>query len=338
MSENWSDELKNIGDAGDSSRDEVDENSGNPVCEMVGAIKRALQCGDHQGLMVHLGTLEEWRRCGRNNLTHDYWRVAQYIGETELNNVYLLLTVTWEKPDNIKWSCLGDVLSLLALSLCNREIIFRLLIYASNVIPILVEAVGQDQNEDARLHALTIINVSVTVARARFARGLLNANFLDKLVDRLNDQGPHTSGQLLEKILEVIKSLLMCGQPYTHGYATEILSKMTWVMEYHLGHKPLHDFFHDLVRSADIGDKPHICAKYWTKGRLRKELLSRCLRQPWLYIYCSWPACGNHNAALNTFFRKCAACSTVRYCSRQCQEKHWWGGHNIQCKMIARPV
>ncbi|XP_055889214.1 uncharacterized protein LOC106057593 [Biomphalaria glabrata] len=335
MSEVWNEEVKNIGDAGDSTRGEVDDDLSNPVTEIVSCIKRVLQCGDHQGLKIHLGRLQEWRRCGQTNLIHDYWRVAQYIGESELNNICLLLSITFDKPEGIRWCYMADVLSLLATALCNREAIFRLMAHTNNIIPILVEAAQQVTHDDVKLYALTIINVTVLVCRARFAKHLVSSHFLNKIVDHWTCQGEKIPSILLEKTLNVVKSLLMCGQIGIHNYATAILTKMSNVMQCQSGQRQLFAFYQELVRSTDLGEKPHICARYWTRGRLRKELLGKCLGQPWLYIYCSWPACGNHNATPNTFFRKCSACSAVRYCSRQCQEKHWRAGHNGQCKLIS---
>ncbi|CAG5125112.1 unnamed protein product [Candidula unifasciata] len=347
MSENKSGDVKNIGDAGDSTRDSLEMPEvmcGSPVCEMVRGIKRALQCGDHQGLKILLGKLETWRQDGKTDLLHDYWRVAQYVGETEIHNIYILLSVTCDKPDSVKWDYLSDALSVLALCLCNREIIFKLLVYVNNITSILVMALDQDSNEEAAIQALTVINVTVTVCRARFAKGLLSVNFLDKLVHRLVEQGSPKVLYLFEMVLEVIKSLLMCGQSYIHLYAVEVLKKLSPVAaamsasqnpdDEEKQQDGLVEFYNELLWSADIDEKPHVCAKYWTRGRLRKDLLSRCLKQQWLYIYCSWPVCGNHNGISSTFFRKCSACLMVRYCSRQCQEKHWEAGHNIQCKLI----
>ncbi|KAH9525298.1 hypothetical protein Btru_001010 [Bulinus truncatus] len=313
MSEIRNDEVKNIGDAGDSSRDETDDDFSSPVNEIVSCIRRVLQCGDHQGLKIHLGRLEEWKRSGQMRLTHDYWKVAQYLGETELNNICLLLTVTFDKPESIRWCYLGDVLSLLSLTMSNRETIFRLLVHTSTIVPILVEAIQQQVQEDARLHALTTVNLLILVCRSRFAKALTNCHFLHRLVDSVTRQDVQTSPLLLEKLLQVIKSLLMCGQTCLQNYANEILNNISYVMQCPVGQRHLLNFYHELVRSTDRGEKPYICVRYWTKGRLRKELLSKCLGQPWLYIYCSWPACGHHNATPNTFFRKCSACNAVRY-------------------------
>lgn len=78
MSENRGDDVKNIGDAGDSTRDSLDmpEALASPVCEMVRGIKRALQCGDHQSLKMLLGKLETWRESDKTDCLHDYWRVG----------------------------------------------------------------------------------------------------------------------------------------------------------------------------------------------------------------------------------------------------------------------
>ncbi|BFZ10073.1 hypothetical protein BsWGS_13111 [Bradybaena similaris] len=318
--------------------------AGTPVCEVVRGIKRALQCGDHQALKLLLGKLEAWRQDGKAYMLHDYWRVAQYVGETEIHNIYILLSVTCDKPDSVKWDYLCHALSVLALCLCNREIIFKLLVYVNNISSILVMALDQNSSEEVAIQALAVINVAVTVCRARFAKGLVSANFLDKLVDRLVEQGPPEVLYLFEMVLEVIKSLIMCGQPYIHLYAVEVLRKLSavalaltdlQVSDDEDRQQGLVEFYNELLWSTDNDEKPHICAKYWTRGRLRKDLLSRCLKQQWLYIYCSWPVCGNHNGISGTYFRKCSACLMVRYCSRQCQEKHWEAGHNIQCKLIS---
>lgn len=72
----------------------------------------------------------------------------------------------------------------------------------------------------------------------------------------------------------------MCGQSYIHTYAVEMLNKLRDVAvavsdtedpsSEGKQRDRLVEFYHELMKSTDNGEKPHICAKYWTKGRLRK--------------------------------------------------------------------
>eukprot|EP01084_Bolivina_argentea_P015765 29536_1 len=45
---------------------------------------------------------------------------------------------------------------------------------------------------------------------------------------------------------------------------------------------------------------------------------------------CGWPLC-RKNAET---FRKCSQCKSIRYCSRNCQKKHWKFMHSKQCKFM----
>jgi ubiquitin carboxyl-terminal hydrolase 36/42 len=31
---------------------------------------------------------------------------------------------------------------------------------------------------------------------------------------------------------------------------------------------------------------------------------------------------------------RCGGCKKVAYCSKECQTRHWWNGHNRQCKLL----
>ena len=80
---------------------------------------------------------------GLQSYAFSFFQVAQLTGEAELKNVCILLSVTSKKPENVKWQYLKDALSVLAMCLCNREIISTMLFYANDVQPILTMAVVQ---------------------------------------------------------------------------------------------------------------------------------------------------------------------------------------------------
>ncbi|KAK3786742.1 hypothetical protein RRG08_000948 [Elysia crispata] len=337
-------EVRNIGDAGDSipTCQDIQPATDSPVCEMVRSIKSALHCGDHQSLKVALEKLELWKNQKDNERLHNYWRVAQLTGEAELKNVCILLTVTSEKPENVRWNYLQDALSVLAMCLCNREIISTMLFYANDIQPVLTMALVQTCDEEVYFESLVIINKMLIVCREKFAKFILTPFFLEALTEGV-EQWLGTSIRLTNMLLQVIKSILMCGQDSTFEKASQVIKKL--VNTFTLASKEIAtcadkgqtcnmslsiEFFEALVKS--IVFSPHECSIYWTKGKSTKELLCEVLDQPWLFIHCSWPPCGVHNGMPQTFFRKCGACSIVRYCSRQCQTKHWEAGHLILCK------
>ena len=69
-------EVKNIGDAGDSIPVCLDiQTADNVVCEMVRCIKLALHRGDHQNLKLTLEKLDFWRNQKDDEHIHNYWRV-----------------------------------------------------------------------------------------------------------------------------------------------------------------------------------------------------------------------------------------------------------------------
>ncbi|GFR72233.1 craniofacial development protein 2 [Elysia marginata] len=336
-------DVKNIGDAGDSIPN-CKEAFDSPVCEMVKCIKSALHCGDHQSLKVALEKLEIWKSDKDGDRIYDYWRVAQLTGETELKNICILLTVTSEKPDNVRWLYLQDALSVLAMSLCNREIISTMLFHIAEVQQILIEAVVQTYNEEVFYKSLAIINRMLLVCRERFAKSFVTSPFLDALIKGI-DRWLGTSVKVITKIIQVLKSMLMCGQGYTFDNAADAIKKISHLFS-HVDREILTstdqdeidklscavEVFEELEKSIDLTVDE--CTTYWTKGRSTKDLLCLELDQPWLFIHCSWPPCGSHNIIPRIFFRKCSACSVVRYCSRQCQRKHWEAGHQVQCKAI----
>ncbi|RUS83777.1 hypothetical protein EGW08_008435 [Elysia chlorotica] len=337
-------EVKNIGDAGDSipNCQDIQQATDNPVCEMIRCIKSALQCGDHQSLKLALEKLEIWKNQQEDECLHDYWRVAQLTGEAELKNVCILLTVTSEKPENVRWHYLQDALSVLDMCLCNREIISTMLFYANDVQPVLTMALVQTCDEEVNFKSLVIINKMLIVCKERFVKFILTPLFLDVLTEGIR-RWLGTSTRLTNMLLQIIKNILMCGQETAFDKASEVIEKLVDLFTYANEENATFvnkgqpnnqfsciEFFQELEKSIVLG--PYDCSIYWTKGKSAKELLCEELDQPWLFIHCSWPLCGVHNGMPQTFFRKCGACLVVRYCSRQCQTKHWEAGHIIQCR------
>ncbi|GFN97610.1 hypothetical protein PoB_002411600 [Plakobranchus ocellatus] len=268
-------EVKNIGDAGDSCLD-AQKTPEEPVCEMLKNIKVALNCGDRQSLKVALGKLEIWKNGRDDQSVHDYWR--------------------------------------------NEEVCFK---------------------------ALVIINKMLLVCREKFSACIIATSVLDPLLEKVH-HWLLVSMRLVNMLLEVVKSLLMCGQDEAFNYAIQIISKLSdslgsehkesaaFTEENQLySGSHLFIFYERLVKSIGPDTNCHECALYWTHGRSIKDLLCECLDQPYLFIYCSWPQCGVHNGMPQTFFHKCGACLFVRYCSRQCQINHWEAGHNLRCKALA---
>jgi MYND finger len=51
--------------------------------------------------------------------------------------------------------------------------------------------------------------------------------------------------------------------------------------------------------------------------------------------FLNWDTCACCNAhGSNAKVRLCKACKTVRYCSRECQKRHWRMGHKVDCQGV----
>ena len=47
--------------------------------------------------------------------------------------------------------------------------------------------------------------------------------------------------------------------------------------------------------------------------------------------WCSYPACIKRDNPFRPKFKHCARCARAYYCSKECQEAHWWSAHNKAC-------
>lgn len=67
-------------------------------------------------------------------------------------------------------------------------------------------------------------------------------------------------------------------------------------------------------------------------GTFRKEFDKEAQKQSvYQNISCSNANCEGSNKNFETY-KRCARCKTARYCSKECQVKHWKGGHSKNCK------
>ncbi|OEU13580.1 hypothetical protein FRACYDRAFT_241920 [Fragilariopsis cylindrus CCMP1102] len=48
---------------------------------------------------------------------------------------------------------------------------------------------------------------------------------------------------------------------------------------------------------------------------------------------CDGPGCGKEETKQNKF-KKCSRCWSKKYCSKECQKKHWKDGHDMKCEAV----
>ena len=51
------------------------------------------------------------------------------------------------------------------------------------------------------------------------------------------------------------------------------------------------------------------------------------------YYKCSYPDCGKEETKRNKF-KQCSRCQAAKYCSKECQTKHWKAEHKLHCTDI----
>jgi len=72
--------------------------------------------------------------------------------------------------------------------------------------------------------------------------------------------------------------------------------------------------------------------KLLEKSKEKLKEMNKNILQP-LLDRCSFPQCGRKGETCN--LRTCTRCSNAKYCSKECQRKHWKVGHKDKCDKTA---
>ncbi len=96
----------------------------------------------------------------------------------------------------------------------------------------------------------------------------------------------------------------------------------------------LQQFLYDGPKESTIGVAGRIGCSSSTSNQARLENVKSRLQKA-LMDKCSNPECANSQEGGT--LSECAACHSVRYCSRDCQLAHW-PAHKEQCKIIKKKL
>ena len=58
------------------------------------------------------------------------------------------------------------------------------------------------------------------------------------------------------------------------------------------------------------------------------------MEHQWMLLTCA--ECFSAAAPVGSSFAKCGGCSSVKYCNRTCQQKHWKRGHKSHCPELKK--
>lgn len=300
-----------------------------------------IQDGDFESLSDTCDTLEKMKYNSKNKYKLNYWRVMQCLGETSVDIQVKCLA----KFDKVACKChysqkLKCFMRLFDEMMCNVAVIKRILVSKSKIMPALLKAVRQTDEEYLTVLSLQTTYKCLMVGKTEVTELFMKYGLLKDIYQRVrgkNDTNQFSYGAI-NIVLCCSKLLLVISIFGTESIRKQVIrSPVLRIMGIYIEKLAdnrieksgvlylVENFTHVKTVLSDDREVERALQFWVPKEKLQKEL-----EQDQMYAFCSSPLCRKlYDESLK--FRYCGACRVARYCSEECQKDHWKKGHKDAC-------